>query len=99
MNQISINGLDKLSMQKLILLVIGSVLLCLSILMSVFTPYPLVLAIVLFGRAKGITVSILGLLGVFILGVGFFKNISVFGVYFCSLVFAIGISEIVLRKL
>lgn len=99
MNQAVVNNLDKLSLQKLILLGIGSILLCLSLLMSVFTPYPLILAIVLFGRVKGYALATICWILVFIAGALLFKDLFFFSFYTFCFITAVGIGEIILRKL
>ncbi len=80
-----------------------SVLLCLSILMSIFTPYPLGLSSIVHGRTKGfVTIGIAGLLcfGVLSLGVSdpdfYFFYLTTFCV---SLVIALGLVEIIKREI
>ena len=50
----------KLSNTRLLLLGASSVVLCLSYLMAVFTPFPVSMAVVLYGRLKGYGVALLG---------------------------------------
>ncbi len=50
----------RLSMSRLMLLGASSVVLCLSYLMAVFTPFPVAIATIMYGRVKGYAVALLG---------------------------------------
>ncbi len=50
----------RLSMSRLLLLGASSVILCLSYLMAVFTPFPVAIATIMYGRVKGYAVALLG---------------------------------------
>ena len=89
----------QLSIGRLLLLVASSVILCLSFIMSVFAPFPLALAITMYGRVKGYLVGIAGLILSFVLAGSIYGDYTLFGFYFCVLVFGIGIAEIVLRNI
>lgn len=82
---------------RLLLLGASSVILCISFIMSVFAPFPLSLAIIMYGRVKGYLVGVLGLVASFLFASMVYGDLTLFGFYFCVLVFAIGVSEIVLR--
>ena len=89
----------QLSIGRLLLLGASSVILCLSFIMSVFAPFPLALAITMYGRVKGYLVGIAGLILSFVLAGSIYGDYTLFGFYFCVLVFGIGIAEIVLRNI
>lgn len=87
----------QLSTSRLLLLGASSVILCVSFIMTVFAPFPLSLAIIMYGRVKGYLVGLVGLMLSFAFASLVYKDLTLFGFYFCVLVFAIGIGEIVLR--
>lgn len=87
----------QLSMSRLLLLGASSVILCVSFIMTVFAPFPLSLAIIMYGRVKGYLVGLAGLMLSFAFASLVYRDLTLFGFYFCVLVFAIGIGEIVLR--
>lgn len=87
----------QLSTSRLLLLGVSSVILCISFIMSVFAPFPLALAIVMYGRAKGYLIGLLGLVLSFMFATAVYGDVTLFGFYFCVVLFAMGIAEIVLR--
>lgn len=79
---------------------IASIILCVSLFMSVFTPVPLTMAIVLYGRVKGIFLGLLGIVAAWGLArMGVFPGTILIGLYFIGLIFAIVIAEVILRKI
>jgi Predicted membrane protein (DUF2232) len=87
----------QMSTGRLLLLGASSVILCISFIMAVFAPFPLALAIIMYGRVKGYLVGALGLVTSFLFASMIYGDLTLFGFYFCVLIFAAGISEIVLR--
>lgn len=87
----------QLSTSRLLLLGASSVILCVSFIMTVFAPFPLSLAIIMYGRVKGYLVGLAGLVLSLVFASLVYRDLTLFGFYFCVLVFAIGIGEIVLR--
>jgi hypothetical protein len=87
----------RLSNGRLLLLGVSSVILCVSFIMSVFAPFPLALAVVLYGRVKGYLTGLAGLVLSFAFAVTLYQDFTLFGFYACVLIFGIGIGEIVLR--
>lgn len=86
-----------LSTSRLLLLGLSSVLLCVSFVMSVFAPFPLALAIILYGRTKGLLVGVLGLVLSMVFALFVHRDLTLFGFYACVFIFGIGIAEIVKR--
>lgn len=82
---------------RLLLLGVSSVILCLSFIMAIFAPFPLALAVILYGRVKGWLVGIGGLVASFLFASAVYGDLTLFGFYFCVLIFGAGIAEIVLR--
>jgi MFS family permease len=87
----------KLTLGRLLLLGASSVILCISFIMAVFAPFPLAIAIILYGRAKGYLVGVAGLVVSFVLANMMYGDLTLFGFYFCVFIFGVGIAEIVLR--
>jgi len=87
----------QLSFGRLLLLGVSSIVLCVSFIMSIFAPFPLALAIVLYGRIKGYLVGLTGLILSFYFASMVYGDLTLFGFYFCVLIFAVGIAEIALR--
>lgn len=87
----------RLSNGRLLLLGVSSVILCVSFIMSVFAPFPLALAVVLYGRVKGYLTGLAGLVLSFAFAITLYQDFTLFGFYACVLIFGIGIGEIVLR--
>lgn len=79
---------------------IASLVLCVSLFMSVFTPVPLTMAIVLYGRVKGILLGLLGIAASWGLArLGVFPGTILIGLYALGIIFALIIAEIILRKI
>lgn len=78
---------------------IASLILCISLFMAVFTPVPLTMAIVLYGRAKGIFLGCLGTVVAWGLSSYVFPGPILVGLYVLALIFAMIIAEIILRKI
>ncbi len=87
----------QLSTGRLVLLGLSSVVLCMSFIMSVFAPFPIALAIILYGRTKGLLIGLLGLVLSFAFSAFYFSDLTLFGFYFCVLIFGFAIAEIVTR--
>jgi MFS family permease len=87
----------QLSTGRLLLLGASSVILCISFIMSIFSPFPLALAVIMYGRAKGYMVGLAGLVVTFFLALTQFGDMTLFGFYGCVFIIGIGIAEIVLR--
>lgn len=58
----------KLTLARLLLLGASSVVLCMSYFMAVFTPFPLAMATVIYGRAKGYLIALLGMVACLLFG-------------------------------
>lgn len=89
----------KLGASRLLLLGASSVVLFMSYLMAVFTPFPVTMAVVLYGRIKGYLVALLGVLVCLLVG-HFFASEAPFLMalfYGCMIVFASLIAESLLR--
>ena len=89
----------QLSMGRLVLLGVSSLVLCISFIMSIFAPLPLALAVIMYGRTKGYLTGLLGLLSSFILASLIYGDLTLFGFYLCVLIFGFGIAEIVIRNI
>jgi MFS family permease len=87
----------QLTTSRLLLLGASSVILCISFIMSIFAPFPLALAIILYGRTKGLLVGAAGLLASFAFASLMYGDLTLFGFYLCVFIFGVGIAEIVLR--
>lgn len=87
----------QLSTGRLLLLGASSVILCISFLMAVFAPFPLALAIILYGRTKGYLVGAAGLIISFVFALMVYRDLTLFGFYVGVFIFGLGIAEIVLR--
>ena len=87
----------QLSAGRLILLGASSLVLCISFIMSIFAPFPLALAVIMYGRTKGYLIGLAGLFGCFALANVIYGDLTLFGFYFCVLIFGFGIAEIVIR--
>ena len=64
----------RLSLSRLLLLGASSVVLCLSYLMAVFTPFPVAIATIMYGRVKGYAVALLGFSICIVLGMTLMKG-------------------------
>lgn len=87
----------QLSLSRLLLLGVSSVILCISFIMAVFAPFPLALAIIMYGRTKGYLVGVGGLILSFLFATMLYGDLTLFGFYFCVFIFGAGIAEIVVR--
>lgn len=87
----------KLNNARLLLLGVSSVILCVSFIMSVFAPFPLALATILYGRVKGYLVGLAGLALSYGFAIMVYQDLTLFGFYACILIFGIAIGEIALR--
>lgn len=89
----------QLSKGRLVLLGTSSVILCLSFIMSVFAPFPLALAVILYGRVLGVLTGIAGMTAAFAFAHFLYQDLTLFWFYVCVLIFGFAIGEIVLRNL
>lgn len=89
----------QLNTGRLLLLGASSVILCLSFIMAVFAPFPLALAVILYGRTKGILTGVLGLVVTFVFATFLYQDLTLFGFYAGVFVLALGIAEIVNRNI
>jgi hypothetical protein len=87
----------RLSTGRLFLLGLSSVVLCMSFIMSVFAPFPIALAVILYGRTKGLLIGLLGLVLSFAFSAFYFNDLTLFGFYVCVFVFGFAIAEIASR--
>jgi hypothetical protein len=87
----------QLSTARLLLLGVASVVLCMSFVMAVFAPFPLALAFILYGRLRGLMLSMGGLLMTF--GYVFLAKGDLTLVVFYGMVilFGLSIAEIIIR--
>jgi Predicted membrane protein (DUF2232) len=89
----------QLTTGRLLLLGVSSVVLCVSFLMAVFAPFPLALAVIMYGRAKGILVGLAGLALSLSISIYLAQDLTVFGFYLTVLFFGLTIGEIALRNI
>lgn len=87
----------QLTTGRLLLLGASSVILCLSFIMAIFAPFPLALAVILYGRTKGFLIGVAGLILSFAVASKVYGDFTLLGFYFGVVVFGFGIAEIVLR--
>jgi hypothetical protein len=87
----------QLTTGRLLLLGVSSVILCVSFIMSVFAPFPLALAVIMYGRLKGYLTGLAGLVLSFLFATSVYGDLTLFGFYICVLLFGVGIAEIVKR--
>jgi len=87
----------QLTTGRLLLLGVSSVILCVSFIMSVFAPFPLALAVIMYGRVKGYLTGLAGLALSFLFASAVYGDLTLFGFYICVFIFGIGIAEIVMR--
>ncbi len=88
-----------LSKGRLLLLGTSSVILCLSFVMSVFAPFPIALAVILYGRTLGFLTGLAGLTAAFAFAYFMYQDLTLFWFYACVLIFGFAIAEIVLRNI
>jgi hypothetical protein len=91
-------SLEHLSISRLVVLCLSSVLLSISVLMSLFAPFPLALAISLYGRQKGIMAGSLTWLFVSVISIFVIKDIILVTYFGFVFMFALILAEIVIRK-
>lgn len=89
----------QLSKGRLVLLGTSSVILCLSFVMSVFAPFPIALAVILYGRVLGLLTGMAGLTAAFAFAYFLYQDLTLFWFYAGVLIFGIAIAEIVLRNM
>lgn len=92
-------GPSSSTLGRLFFLAAISLVLCASFLMSVLTPLPIVLAILIYGRTKGWLVTLLTLALIFFLGQKVFEGTWLFWTYLISSFFALIVAEIILHKI
>lgn len=85
------------NLSKLILMGAVSLVLCMSFIMSIFTPFPIAFATIIYGRAKGYGMGLVTWFLSLILSISFFGDFTVFAAFTMSLVVAVAVSEIVQR--
>ncbi|MFN8370042.1 MAG: DUF2232 domain-containing protein [Bacteriovoracaceae bacterium] len=68
------NGLPNIGLNKLILLSVSSIVLCLSFVLTLLVPYPLTLMFLIFGRAKSLAVIAVGIIASYYLGNYFYSG-------------------------
>lgn len=95
----SVKDTASLGAKHLYMMGMTSVLLCASIFMSIFTPYPLGLSSVIFGRTKGITNAALSALVSFFLIRLVFKDGNLFLFFIFSSVLGLSLAEVVRRNI
>ncbi len=99
MNGQNISEVMPFNFTRLVLLGLTSILLCVSFLMSIFTPFPIALAAILYGRKKGYGIGIAAWFVCLVLTSNVFGDLTLFAFYSMALFIAIAISEITLRKM
>lgn len=87
----------KLSPARLFLLGGASVVLCFSYLMAVFTPFPVAMAVVLYGRARGYLVAMVGILVCLAASSFLTKDLTLVVSYTVMSAFGVVIAETMLR--
>lgn len=94
-----INNATHFNLPKLILMGIISLVLCMSFIMSIFTPFPIAFAAIVYGRSKGYGIGLITWLLSLILSFTMFGDLTVFIAYTLSLTVSIMISEIIMREI
>ncbi|MFL5784839.1 MAG: DUF2232 domain-containing protein [Bacteriovoracaceae bacterium] len=89
----------QLSKGRLVLLGSSSVVLCLSFIMSVFAPFPLALAYILYGRTLGFVTGLAGIAASYLFATFVFQEPVLFWFYVGVFVLGTAISEIVTRNM
>lgn len=87
----------QLTNSRLLLLGASAVILCMSFIISAFAPFPLALAIILYGRSKGYLTGAIGVVASFFITSYIYQDLTLFVLFCCVLLFAVVIAEIVLR--
>lgn len=99
METTKVNPQIPFSIGRAMMMGILSIILCISMIMTVFTPFPIGLAAVIFGRAKGIILAVLASAAFFVFSTKLGGDYSLFGFYFACAVLAIVLAEIVTREI
>lgn len=86
------------SIGRMVMMSILSIILVCSVYFTVFTPYPLGLAIILFGRKIGFSVIGLALAAFLLITVNYIEEYSVFILYLLSACVGVVVGEIILRR-
>jgi len=89
----------ELSKGRLLILGASSVILCLSFIMTVFAPFPLALAHILYGRFLGIITGVAGLVVSFAVAKFLYADLTLFWFYVLVFLFAVGIAEILKKNI
>jgi hypothetical protein len=84
---------------RLAMLGVSSLLLCVSFLMSVLTPFPIALAAVLYGRKVGYGTGVVAWIVSLLLSSFIFKDGTIFLIYSLSMLATIAIGEIAIRQI
>jgi hypothetical protein len=84
---------------RLAMLGVSSLLLCVSFLMSVLTPFPIALAAVLYGRKVGYGTGVVAWIVSLLLSFFIFKDGTIFLIYSLSMLATIAIGEIAIRQI
>lgn len=87
------------SLGRIMMMGVFSIVLCVSFLLSIFTPYPIGLASVLFGRAKGIVLALVVTFVFYFINLKSNSDFALFFFYVFSVVIALVMAEIIHRKL
>lgn len=83
----------KLNVSRLLLLGASSVVLCLSYLMSIFSPFPIIMAILLYGRWKGYGIALIGIAACLGIASLLFQDLVIAWFYGVMVLVALVISE------
>lgn len=86
------------SFKRLAVFTLASLLLCLSMIMSMFTSFPIALATVIYGRAKGYSAMAIAWIASFAISFFILRNPIMFATYTCSVVVTVICAELVLRN-
>lgn len=70
---------------------------CISFIMAIFAPFPLALAVILYGRSKGYLTGLAGLVLSYVFASMVYGDLTLFGFYVGVMIFGFGVAEIVLR--
>lgn len=85
------------SFGRLLSMSLASVLLFFSFMMSIFSPYPIGLSFILYGRAKGLAVAFCASILCYWVSVYLLQDSFLFGIFFSVILSALAMGEIVLR--
>lgn len=97
MNEQDVKQNIQFNLSRLLLLGVISLVLCMSFIMSIFAPFPIAFASVVYGRRKGYGLALATWLVSFILSISTFGDLTVFLAYTASIVVAFAVTEVVLR--